>query len=176
MLIDKLPPYLREIREYKQICAAEQPEFDLVRADIADMHNDFSIFTVSEYGIARWEKILKIPYIKGDTLAVRRERIKTKYLAQLPYTYRSLDRYISQISGDYTIALDAAAYELEIRARVLSFAQSEMLYTALTDIVPANIVLRVVGIVPPVVNNAQAVPVAFVRQKTKHITHPRERG
>lgn len=176
MLIDKLPPYLQEIEEYKQICAAEQPEIDLLKAEINGLHNEFSIFTISEKGAARWEKILKIPYIKGDSLAVRRERIKTKYLSQLPYTFRSLDRYISQISGDYTISLDPAAYLLEIRARVLSFAQSEYLLAALAEIVPANIVLHVVGIVPPAVNNAQAAPVAFVRHKVKHISNPIERG
>ena len=176
MLLEKLPPYLQEIEEYKQICASEATETDIIRNEIMNMHKEFSIFTISEYGVERWEKVLKIPYIKGDSLAVRRERVKTKYLSQLPYTYRSLEAYVSQVSGDYAINLDADAYTLTIRARVLSFSQSTFLQTELTHIVPANIDLRVIGIVPPTVNNAQIVPVAFARHKTKRVSYPQERG
>ena len=176
MLKDRWPNFLQEIYEFQQIADAEQPEFDLVTDAVDRLHEDFSIFTVSEIGAGRWEEILGLPRIAGESLTARRSRIQTKYLSQLPYTYRSLLQYLAQIGGVESVNLDAANYELYVDIRLSGYDQRTALLAVLTDMLPANILLRLRAIMAHAIDNAQIVPTAFAIQRITHKSHPQERG
>ena len=60
MLIDRWPNFLQDILEFRKIAEAEQPELDSAVQAVESLHQEFSIFTVTEIGAARWERILGI--------------------------------------------------------------------------------------------------------------------
>ena len=136
------PRYLQELIEFQQIAGAEQPEFEKAVSDVKSAADDFFLVSLSEYGCERWEKILGLSAAPGDTLQDRRDRILIKYLDQLPYTYRTLLKYLATVSEDFTVTLNENAYDLYIRIRLEGYAQRDALAATLGQMIPANLVLR----------------------------------
>ena len=101
-LKDYWPRCLQDLVEFQQIANAEQPEFETALDDVRTAADDFFLATLSEYGCQRWEAIMGLHAADGDTLEARRERILIKYLDQLPYTYRTLLKYLKTITDDFT--------------------------------------------------------------------------
>ena len=136
------PRYLQELIEFQQIANAEQPEFENAVSDVKSAADDFFLVSLSEYGCERWEKILGLSAAPGDTVQDRRDRILIKYLDQLPYTYRTLLKYLATVSEDFTVTLNENAYDLYIRIRLEGYAQRDALAATLGQMIPANLVLR----------------------------------
>ena len=136
------PRCLQELIEFQQIANAEQPELETALDDVRTAADDFFLATLSEYGCQRWEAIMGLHAADGDTLEARRERILIKYLDQLPYTYRTLLKYLATISEDFTVTLNENAYDLYIRIRLEGYAQRDALAATLGQMIPANLVLR----------------------------------
>ena len=136
------PRCLQELIEFQQIANAEQPEFEKVVSDVKSAADDFFLVSLSEYGCERWEKILGLSAEPGDTLQDRRDRILIKYLDQLPYTYRTLLKYLATVSEDFTVTLNENAYDLYIRIRLEGYAQRDALAATLGQMIPANLILR----------------------------------
>lgn len=176
-ILEYWPTLLQDLVEFQRIAEAQQPDFDEAVEIVNGVHREFSLFTMSERGAARWEEILGLQRRAGDTLEVRRSRVITKYLSQLPYTYRSLLQYLEQVTGgDYAIDLDAANYELYVSARLTGYDQRTALIAALTDMLPANIVLLLQAKIPQAVDNAQTIPTMYMTHKVYNLTTPIERG
>ena len=133
------PRYLQELIEFQQIANAEQPEFEKALSDVKSAADDFFLVSLSEYGCGRWEKILGLSVEPGDTLQDRRDRILIKYLDQLPYTYRTLLKYLATVSEDFTVTLNENAYDLYIRIRLEGYAQRDALAATLGQMIPANL-------------------------------------
>ena len=176
MLLDRWPHFLQDILEFQEIVETEQPEWDKATEAVDGLHKEFSIFTVTEVGAARWESILGIQRVPGDALEQRRSRIQTKYLSQLPYTYRNLLRYLSQISSDYTVNLDHANYTLYLDILLTGGDQKEALLAVLAEQLPANILLKLKSKIPMATDNALATPAVGVFTLVRHRSHPIPRG
>jgi hypothetical protein len=177
MLLDRWPDFLQDITEFMAIADALQPEFDKAAETANSLHNEFSLFTLSDKGAERWEHIMGLSSAPGDTLESRRSRILTKYLSHLPYTYRSLLRYLDQISGgDYKVDLDAANYEIFISVRLMGYNQRTALIAALTNMLPANLVLKLQSKIQQAVENARVIPALYMTHKVYTKTSPIERG
>lgn len=142
LLKEYWPRCLQELIEFDQIANAEQPEFEQAVSDVRNAADDFFLVSLTEYGCQRWESILDLPVSPGDTLQGRRERILIKYLDQLPYTYRTLLKYLSTVSEDFTVTLDENAYDLLVRIRLEGYSQRDALAATLGQMIPANLVLR----------------------------------
>ena len=115
-LINYLPYQVREFREYQGITTGEQPEFELAWDAQEEVFVNQFVDTALDYGLSRWEKMLKI-FPKGtDTLETRRARIKAKLNNFVPYTIRVLARMLTAISdGDpFTVSLEPGTYLLKI--------------------------------------------------------------
>ena len=120
---------------------------------------------------------MKLQHRASDSLEMRRSRILTKYLSQLPYTFRALLRYLDQISGgDYAVNLDTANYELWVSARLTGYDQRTALMAALADMLPANIVLQLQAKIAQMVDNAQVIPMLCMTHKVYKKSMPIERG
>lgn len=148
---DYWPRYLLDLIEFDQIAKAEQPEFAKVVQDVRDAPDDFFLVSLTDYGCTRWEAILGLSAAPGDTLGERRDRIMIKYLDSLPYTYRSLLKYLATVSEDFAVRLDNDAYELFIRIVLDGYAQRDALIAVLGQMIPANIVLLTQTVVPQTV-------------------------
>lgn len=176
MLLDRWPGFLQDILEFREIADAEQPEWDRAAETVDGLHREFSIFTMTEAGATRWERILGIQRAPGETLEQRRSRIQTKYLSQLPYTYRNLLRYLLQISGDFTVNLDHASYTLYLDMLMTSGDQKKALLAVLAEQLPANILLKLKSRIPMVTDNAPVTPAVGMFTQVYHRSEPIPRG
>ena len=166
------PRYLQDLIEFDQIAGAEQPEFTKAVQDVQGAPDDFFLVSLSEYGCGRWEAILGLVAAPGDTLEARRERILIKYLDQLPYTYRTLLKYLKTITDDFTVTLDENAYDLFIRIRLEGYSQRDALIATLGQMIPANLVLRLKADIPQTDEPAQTAACSAMVTMNRHVYTP----
>lgn len=89
-LVSYLPPFMQSYKEPVAALEAENPEFSLMwSATDRCLRNRF-ISTADEYGISRFEKMLKIYPTADDTLESRRSRVQSKWFNTIPYTWKVL--------------------------------------------------------------------------------------
>ena len=144
-LINYLPYEPRKYAEFQGITTGEQPEFELVWDSEQEVFDNQFIDTASDYGLSRWEKMLKI-FPKGtDTLETRRARIKTKLNNFVPYSFRVLIRMLTAISnGDpFNVSIEPGSYLLKIETQWGASGQMEGLEYLIKEVVPYNLALAV---------------------------------
>ena len=96
---DYMPPVVRDTDEFKQIAAAENPEFNELQQRIAQILQDAFVETATEYGVRRWESMLNLIPENGDTLDARKVRILTYLNIHRPYTWRVLKQMLVPFLG-----------------------------------------------------------------------------
>lgn len=137
-----LPPITKETNEFKEVVKTENPEFNLLSGYIEDAFNDQFIMDATEYGIKRWEKILKIYTSTTDTLLNRKYRILVYLNRKIPYTYRAMLNQLVQLFGIENIDIDLkyTIYTLNIAIKTFDY---ELFKTAMDEInimKPCNLV------------------------------------
>lgn len=143
MLINYLPPILKEIREFKLVMAEGDKENTDLYTAIADLKNNQYITTMNEVGAGRYEKMLGV-VIKGtDTLEDRRLRILSLYLKQLPYTKIRLEQDLTTLCGvnGYTMEIDYESYTLSVRVDLKQRAMFHTVWEYLSSVVPLNMII-----------------------------------
>ena len=140
-LIEYFPNVLRGVREFQALTVGEEPELASLWGSIKDALNDQFILSLTEYGVKRWEKILKIIPKATFTLDERRFMILTRLAVQLPYTIRMLHRMLSELCGpdNFSIQLDAGRYTLRIQLAWLADNNADAVGLVLKRICPANL-------------------------------------
>ncbi len=166
------PPFLQDLIEFDQIAGAEQPEFTKAVQDVRSAPDDFFLVSLSDYGCRRWEAILGLPVAPGVSLEARREKIRIKYLDQLPYTYRALLKYLGTVSENFTVHLDNDAYELFVRVTLNGYAQRDALVAVLGQMIPANLVLLTQTAIPQPVLRPALVTGAIMSTVVRHEHQP----
>lgn len=127
LLINYLPPVLREVPELKAIMAAEQPEVEqLWDAQDNILENQFLV-SATEYGVKRWERILKIYPKDTDGLEMRRARVLAILRLKLPYTIRWLRNWLDELCGAGNYGLDIAAYTITLHLGYDNIPEAEKL-------------------------------------------------
>ena len=143
-LIDYLPEFLREVKEYKAILTdAVEPEVVKLFQAIDDVLNDQFIETASEYSIARWEKMLKIAPKSTYTLDDRKFAILTKMNEQPPYTMEALKQKLEYLCGKngYSVEVDVEKFILKVRIALTSRNSFDDVCALLERIVPSNMII-----------------------------------
>ena len=102
--------------------------------------NDQFILDSTEYGVGRWEKMLKTSPKPTDTLDERKFRILTILNRELPYTYRMLERMLTNLCGNdgFTIILRPNEYYISIRLALANESYYTDVKNMLERILPAN--------------------------------------
>jgi hypothetical protein len=136
---------IQKVQEFQAIADAIDPEITDINTETENLLDDQFIQDATENGIARREKMLNIQPFADDTLETRRFRVGVKWNNQLPYTYRQLEKKLTDLVGlnGYTIVLDNGAYTLTVR---VSLGQKRMLQDAermVDNMSPQNLVLTV---------------------------------
>lgn len=144
-LLAYLPPFMQDFTEIAATLNAEDPEFVIVW-DSADrvLKNQF-IATADEYGISRFEKILKILPSKEDTLESRRSRVQNRWFNDMPCTLRTLVYRLTTLCADHGFTLTkyfTDAYTLEIYTDLELFGQVEELERIIGSVIPCNLVVK----------------------------------
>lgn len=151
-LVSYLPEFLAEYAELNVTLSAQNPEFQRVwKAADQVLKNEF-IETADEYGISRFEKILGIHPLIGETLENRRLKVKSRWFTALPYTWRMLLKKLSMLCGDQgfrVYPLEKGGYQ--IRVDISIEPESEYLLQetqqVLDRFLPANLWYLITGMV-----------------------------
>ena len=145
-LINYLPVFLRNIREYKAILTdAVQPEMVELFGAIEDGMNDQFIPDATEYGVSRWEKMLNIVPKATHSLDDRKFTILTRINEQPPYTMTSLKHRLESLCGKdgYSVRLDANNFTLIVRIALGAMSKYKDVCDMLEKIVPVNMIIDV---------------------------------
>lgn len=167
-LINRLPPFLQNKEEYIQAFKAKDVQFILLWEKINECFKNLYLYELTEYGIKRWEKIMKITPKASDTLDDRRFRIINRYLTNVPYTYRKLEQILNTICGKdgYKLELDHLNYILKVKLELSAKKQLEEVEGMLRRIIPANLVLEV-----SILYNQHSTISRFTHEQLKVMTH-----
>jgi len=142
-LIDYLPYVVQDFKEFQGITNGEQPEFNLVWNTYEQVFGNQFIDTMENYGLSRWEKMLKITPKGTDTLETRRARIKTRLNNFVPYPIRVFAQTLTAIANGepFTLTMEPGSYLLEIVTEWSASGQVEGLEYLIENILPCNIAI-----------------------------------
>ncbi len=135
------PDVLAPAKEFKEIAAAEDPEYALMYDAAWKWFANTFIFHADEDGIARWEKMLSIYPEPTATLEDRRVALYLALNGTIPYTERSFKNFCDNLyyANAVTPVVDPNQYTMTLLAddgmsmRIASLIRYARLMT------PANI-------------------------------------
>ena len=113
MLIDYYPRVVGQIREMKEICKAEQPEFDNISKEIDRLLANMFIATSDEHGIARFEEELGIVPTLEQSIEERRIVVLIR-VAKKNLSFKDILNLIQNYSSEIDLAPDYNNDELSV--------------------------------------------------------------
>lgn len=145
MLIDYLPEFLKNFREYKEIMNTEEIELDKLKSKNNSITDEVIISNATSEGISRFEKILGIKNNKNLALENRKFLVKNKFFNRAPFTVEWLKNKLENLCGqdNYIIDLDISNKILNVQIGYMFDEATEELRKDLRNIIPANIILDV---------------------------------
>lgn len=140
-LIDYLPPVMQDFAEMQEIMSVENKETDKIDSDMQRVLGNGFIAECDEYGIQKYEHILKIVPDINDTLELRKSRVLIHWNNSVPYTYRTLVKRLNAICGanNYTVSGNLENYMLNITTKMDIPGQTKEVEEALAKMLPENI-------------------------------------
>lgn len=114
-IIEYLPPYLQEVKQFQEIAQIEDEEFKNINKRAKAMCEESIISLATEEGLARYEKILNINSSQNVNLEDRRFMVKANYLNRGNFTLRWLKNKLYELCGDkFLIDIDYKLLKLNI--------------------------------------------------------------
>ena len=144
-LLEYLPEFLREYREFQYIAEAEKPEFEKCWDEIERSINNQFISTADSDGISRFEKMLKITPEENDNIESRRSRVLARWNDTIPYTWKIFLRKLDTLCGigNYEVIPNFDKYELTIITHLDLYGQIDELETIIDYMLPANLQVNI---------------------------------
>lgn len=153
-LYDNLPDFMQQYKEIQAIFNIENVDLTKLWNEIRRSFNNGFIFSTDVLGISKFEKMMNIYPKTTDNLKDRQLRVYIKWNATLPYTWRWLEEFLNtyyqNVKTKAIPILFNDKYELDIRLE----KQEEFndfdysIYKELRPMIPANLGLRVVNVIP----------------------------
>ena len=137
-------PFLRNLREFREIAKAEEPELRYILEAIDRALANMFIETADEQGIKHFEDMMGIIPNEGDSLETRRFRVNAKWNDYIPYTEPVLFRRLVGICGSedaFELEEHYKEYWLKIVTHLGIAGAYEMLADLLDEMLPCNLVL-----------------------------------
>ena len=138
-------PILRNIKEFREIAKAEEPEIILILEAIEQTLANMFIETANEAGIERFEKMLNITPDKGEDLSTRRVKILTSWSNNGTYTITNLKEMLTTFCGEgnFEIIEKYDEYILEIVTQLSVRDAFETVYSLIKDVIPCNLIVEI---------------------------------
>lgn len=139
-----LPPYYEDIHEVRAIMQAEGVEIDDLRQAMDEVLNQTYVDSAS-WGLSLWEKELGLPPAEHETIAERRDRIKSKIRGYGTATIKTIKNVAeSYDKGAIDIAEDFSGYTITVYfVDTLGVPSNiEDLKKALRAVVPAHLDIK----------------------------------
>lgn len=173
-LVSYLPPFMQSYKEPVAALEAENPEFSLMwSATDRCLRNRF-ISTADEYGISRFEKMLKIYPTADDTLESRRSRVQSKWFNTIPYTWKVLLQKLLVLCGDSDFEVTGdfkTGYTLYIDTDLELYGQVEELENIINTMIPENLVVVSKNSIPCNIKGAVLFGGGIVQTEILNITN-----
>lgn len=144
-LIEWLPDALKDFYEFIKKFEAENPEFDFIYDIWCKWRENLFPRTADNDGLMRFEDLLDIRPLPGDTIEDRRFRVIAKLNSRLPYTEIRLRQILAAILGWDDFELQIVGLELFLWISLKSQSQIRTLVDLLLEIVPENMLFRVIN-------------------------------
>lgn len=143
LLLDYIPNFLREIKEYGVICETEQTEIEELWKATDQVLNDNFILYAGQTAVEHYEKMLGIAAKATTPLQDRKFRVLARLNEQLPYTELMLRYQLETLCGKdgYTFILKHELYTLIVKVALTSKNNLEDVQTLLDRVMPANMVI-----------------------------------
>lgn len=141
-ILEYLPPFLREYREFGAIANAEEPELQRITEEgLRILRNQF-IETADEDGIAEFEKMLGILPSKSDSLESRRARVFSRWFTELPYTLKAFLAKLAGLSdyGKIAVSVDFDHYRIAVDTDFELYGQTDEIERIVDLMFPCNII------------------------------------
>lgn len=142
-LIDRLPDILKDFYEYQELLKAQDPEFDLVDDILYRWSQNLHPKSADADGIAKFEDLLDITPLPGDSLEVRRFRVLTKLNARLPYTEIQLRKMLAAVCGWDGYRLTVADLTVILSLTEQNNDKIRVVYEMLREVIPMNLLIEI---------------------------------
>ncbi len=147
-IIENLPPFMRKYKEIKEILNAEDTEIDELNANFSKVLKNAFIDDCDEFGIRKYEKLLKIVHNSTETLESRKSRVKVRWNDNIPYTKRTLIEKLNVLCGVNSYDLDITdEYYMHLSINLSLFSQIRTLEDVLDDMLPMNVFYEIENII-----------------------------
>jgi len=134
-------PVLRQLKEFKEIAKAEEPELRYLFEACDRAIRNFFIPTADEQGISLFEGMLGMFPDEGADLETRRVSVLTAWASKERYTDAWLyDRLSSLCGGEVSITPHYEEYSVDIAVESGVKGIVEILTSLISDILPCNLV------------------------------------
>lgn len=146
-LIDYFPSFLQEYEELKIIANTGQTEVEEAWKATEKLLEEPFVYAQGTYGASRLEKILEIKPLDTDTLEVRNFRILSKLNEVLPYTYRTIRKYLNNMCGEtkYQLKINIDKLTVDAVFEIEEKQKLRELFDYLERIVPLNLIILFAG-------------------------------
>ncbi len=143
-IIEYIPDFLKNIREFKIISNLEDKELENIKLQIDNILKEIIVNTSENYGLQRYEKIYNINDISND-IEIRRFNIISKINNKIPFTYKWLDNKLKQLVGEnnYTIKIEYDNYKIIISIIYLFGEILDTIKKELEELLPANLIIQI---------------------------------
>ncbi len=143
-LINYLPPVLQQVQEFQAINAANEPEISIAWDALAAVMANQFLDAADEWGVAVWERELRILPKGTDTMEFRKARIKSMWNTQLPYTLPQLRNILQALcgAGNYSADIAAGSYHLVVKIGLAAKSNYRDVQSLLQQVIPANLTLE----------------------------------
>lgn len=148
-LLNYWMPLLRQLKEFKEIANTEEPELRYILSAIDRTLANMFIETADEYGIKRFEDMMRIVPNEGESLDVRRFKVLTKWNDYTPYTDAELYRKLVSICGSEDLIDIEEHYEdywLKVTTNLGVAGAFDLVADAFREMLPCNLVLELANI------------------------------
>lgn len=141
VLVGYLPSVLAEVHELEKICNLEQPLFDEAWQAVDNVLSEQFATTCGEYGLARWENLLKITPSEGSDTEERLRAVLFRLNEQLPFTIRKLEMLLGLVSpaGGCNVEMDYDERRLDVWLSLYCRPMERLIREVLERALPANI-------------------------------------
>lgn len=135
-------PVLKQLKEFKEIAKAEEPELRALLEACNRTISNFFITTADEQGIARFEEMLGILSGEGVDLEARRLSVLTAWASKEVYTEEWLYNKLASLCGSMdkvSIISNYDNYSMDIAVELGIKGAIEILTSLLSDTLPCNL-------------------------------------
>ncbi|MDE5588231.1 MAG: YmfQ family protein [Acetatifactor sp.] len=143
-LIRYLPDFMKQFFEFQEIMSAEDLQFARMDSRLQTVLNNAFIEDADEYGIRKYERLLEITAVPGESLEVRKNRVRAYWCVNRQYSYRVFVRSLDMLLGgnwNYDIICDQEHYTMTFH--VYQGEHLGMLEAFLQKVLPLNIFYKV---------------------------------